>query len=181
MEDLRIIELYFDRDENAIKETDAKYGQLCFRIADNILRNSADAEECVSDTYWNVWNQIPPTRPKSFIAFLCKITRNISLNKSRFNHAAKRNPGVELSFSELEEVLPGEPALDEEYLGEVISDFLRSEKEDARNVFLRRYWFFDTVKEIADRYAFSESKVKSMLLRTRNRMKDYLILKGVRV
>lgn len=184
MDDRNIIELYFDRNEDAIKETDIKYGKLCLRIAYNVLNNHSDSEECVNDTYLSVWNQIPPTRPNNFMAFLCKIARNISLKRYHFNHAAKRNELVEISFSELESILPEtsfQPELDDGYLGKLISEFLRCEKEDARNVFIRKYWFFDTVEEIAERYSFTESKVKSMLSRTRNRMKVFLIQKEVRL
>lgn len=182
MDDLNIIELYFDRNENAIKETDIKYGKLCFRVAYNVLNDLSDSEECVNDTYLSVWKQIPPTRPNNFMAFLCKITRNISLKRYNFNHAAKRSELITISFSELESILPDhfcQPELEDEYLGGLISDFLRREKEDARNVFIRKYWFFDTVEEIAARYSFTESKVKSMLSRTRNRMKDFLTQKRV--
>lgn len=184
MDDQNIIEMYFDRNENAIKETDIKYGKLCMGIAYNILNDHFDSEECVNDTYLSVWNQIPPTRPTNFRAFLCKITRNISLKRYNFNHAAKRNRMTEVSFSELESILSDQDCqsvLENEYLANLISDFLRSEKEDARNVFLRKYWFFDTVEEIAERYSFTESKVKSMLSRTRNRMKDFLLQKGARL
>lgn len=184
MDDRSIIELYLERNQNAIRETDIKYGRLCMRIAYNVLNNHFDSEECVNDTYLSVWNQIPPTRPNNFTAFLCKITRNISLKRYSFNHAAKRNELIEISFSELESILPDDayqPELEDEYLGELVSDFLRSEKEDARNVFIRRYWFFDTVSEIAEHYSFTESRVKSMLSRTRNRMKVFLTQKGVRL
>lgn len=184
MDDRNIIELHCERNENAIKETDKKYGKLCFRIAYHILNNRSDSEECVNDTYLSVWKLIPPARPQNFMAFLCKITRNISLKRFRFNHAAKRNERMVISFSELESILPARsypPELEDEYLGGLITDFLRSEKEDARNVFIRKYYFFDTVEEIAERYSFTESKVKSMLSRTRNRMRDFLIQKGVRL
>lgn len=184
MDDLQIIELYFARKEQAIRETDIKYGKLCFQVANNVLDNAQDAEECVSDTYWNVWNQIPPTRPAHFSAFLCKIVRNLALKKLAFINALKRRPNAMISFSELEQVLPDEriaPSVDEEDLGRLISDFLRTEKEAARNVFLRRYWFFDSVSDIAARYNFRESKVKSMLLRTRNRLKIYLMKEGVAI
>ena len=184
MDDLIIIELYFARDEQAINETNIKYGKLCLHIAYNVLNNHLDSEECLNDTYLSVWNQIPPTRPNNFKAFLCKITRNLSLKRYTYNHAAKRNGLVEFSFSELENILPDhtyQSDLEDEYLGSLISEFLRSEKEDARNVFLRKYWFFDTIEEIAERYSFTESKVKSMLSRTRKRMKIFLIEKGVRL
>lgn len=182
MEDLQIIDLYFKRDENAIKETDIKYGKLCFHIANNILNNSADSEECVNDTYLGVWNVIPPQRPNNFMAFICKITRNLSLKRIEFNTAVKRSAHTVISLSELEEILPAQntpPEVEDEQLGKLISDFLRTEKEAARNVFIRKYWFFDTISDISARYSFSESKVKSMLFHTRNRLREYLKKEGV--
>ena len=106
MDDLMIIELYFERDEKAIKETDKKYGRLCFTVAINILGNDEDSEECVNDTYLSVWNKIPPTRPNNFMAFICKITRNLSLKRLDYNKAMKRTPESFVSFTELEDVLP---------------------------------------------------------------------------
>ena len=152
MEDLQIIELYFERNENAIKETDAKYGKLCFRVADNILKNNEDSEECVSDTYLSTWNQIPPTRPNNFMAFLCKITRNLSLKRMKFLTAAKRTSMATVSFSEIEGYVSDDQlskGIDEVELGMIFGKFLRTETRDARNVFIRRYWFFDSVSEIA--------------------------------
>ena len=184
MEDSKIIALYIARDEQAIRETEAKYGRLCFRVANNILANDADAEECVNDGYLGVWNRIPPTRPVHFSAFLCRIVRNLSLKKLAYLSAEKRASNAALSFEELEQVLPDHCVASdagEQRLGQLISDFLRAEKADARNVFLRKYWFFDSVSDIAARYGFSESKVKSMLLRTRNRLKDYLTKEGIPV
>lgn len=184
MEDLQIIELYFERNENAIKETDAKYGKLCFRVADNILKNNEDSKECVSDTYLTTWNKIPPVRPNNFMAFLCKITRNLSLKRLNFHTAAKRASVATISFDEIEGFVSDDQLRDdisEVELGIILSRFLRSEKDDARNVFIRRYWFFDSISEIAAHYAFSESKVKSMLFHTRNRLRDYLKKEGVEV
>lgn len=182
MEDRQIIELYFERDEQAIRETDGKYGRLCRSIALKLLESREDCEECINDTYWNVWNRVPPTRPENFRAFLCKITRNLSLKRFDYNRAAKRNQDLCTSFSELEAVLPDERIRadeGEEEIGKAISDFLRTEPEKSRVVFLRRYWFFDSVSEIAKRYSFSESKVKSMLFRTRNRLREYLEKEGI--
>ena len=182
MDDSQIIELYFERDEKAIKETELKYGALCFSIANNILNNEADTEECVNDTYLSVWNIIPPQRPNNFKAFVSKITRNLSLKRIEFNNAIKRSADTIISLSELEDVLPSKSVqseIEDEMLGKLISDFLRNEKEGARNVFIRKYWYFDTVADIAVRYSFSESKVKSILFHTRNRLKDYLIKEGV--
>ena len=184
MDDLRIIELYFERNEQAIKETDLKYGKLCHSIAYNILNNREDSEECVNDTYVGVWNAIPPTRPNNFIAFICRITRNLSLKRLEFIKREKRSADVLLSFEELAAVLPDEryaPNISDEDIGKVISKFLRNEKEDAKNVFIRKYYFFDSIGEIAKRYSFTESKVKNMLFYTRNKLKDYLIKEGVEI
>ena len=182
MDDVRIIELYFARKEQAISETHEKYGRLCRGIAYNILNNDEDAEECVNDTYLGVWNAIPPTRPNNFMAFICKITRNLSLKRLEAQTRQKRSVSLTVSFSELEEILPDD-AIDasasDENVGRLISDFLRGEKADIRKVFVRRYYFFDSVSDIAKRYSFSESKVKNILYRTRNKLKDYLIKEGV--
>ena len=184
MDDNQIIELYFARSEQAIKETDAKYGKLCFSVANRILENNEDSEECVNDTYLNAWNKIPPTRPNHLSAFLCKITRLISLKKLEFSSALKRTSTVIASFEELEGVLQDQkisPATAAEDLGKLISAFLRREKEDVRNIFLRKYFFCDSVSEIAERYRLNENTVKSMLFRTRNRLREYLRKEGVEV
>lgn len=184
MDDLMIIELYFARDEQAIKETDIKYGKLCFSMANNILSNDEDSEECVNDTYLSVWNKIPPTRPSNFRAFICKIVRNLSIKKLEFNLRLKRTQNVTVSYAELEEVLPDTrtaPEWEYENLGKIISDFLDSEKEDARNVFIRKYYFFDSISDIAARYSFTESKVKNMLYHSRNKLREILKKEGIEV
>ena len=184
MDDLMIIELYFARDEQAIKETDVKYGKLCFSMANNILSNDEDSEECVNDTYLSVWNKIPPTRPSNFRAFICKIVRNLSIKKLEFNLRLKRTQNVTVSYAELEEVLPDTrtaPEWEYENLGKIISDFLDSEKEDARNVFIRKYYFFDSISDIAARYSFTESKVKNMLYHSRNKLREILKKEGIEV
>ena len=182
MDDLKIIELYFERNERAIRETDAKYGKLCYRIAYNILNNREDSEECVNDTYMGAWNTIPPARPDNFVAFLSKIARNLSLKRLEFLTREKRSAAIVLSLDELVGVLPDErfsPEASDEYVGTLISAFLRTQKADARNVFIRRYFFFDSIGEICARYSFTESKVKNMLFRTRNKLKEYLIKEGI--
>lgn len=181
MDDVQIINLFFARDENAIKETDQKYGKLCFRVANNLLWNKEEAEECVNDTYLAVWNKIPPTRPNNFTAFICKITRNLSLKKLEFSNAKKRSADATISLSEIEETVPDNsfaPGVGDEEVGKRISAFLRSEKELSRNVFLRRYWFCDSISDIAGTYSLSGNNVKSMLLRTRNRLRDHLKKEG---
>ncbi len=182
MEDRDILELYFARDEAAIKETDQKYGKLCHSIAINILDNREDAEECVNDAYLGLWNSIPPKRPNSLCAFAAKLVRNHSMDRLKYNRAKKRNSDSMLSFDELEAVLPDTPYfqdMDEGKLGRWISEFLYTEDEDARNVFIRKYWFFDSIEDIAAQFGYSRSKVKSMLFRTRQRLWDYLTKKGV--
>ncbi len=184
MDDNSIVELFFERNEMAIRETDEKYGKLCRSISYNILKSREDSEECVNDTYVGLWNSIPPARPNSFAAFVCKITRNLSLKRLVFIKREKRSPQVLLSLDELSQVLPDEryaPEVTDEEVGRLISQFLRTQKEDARNVFIRKYFFFDSVAQIADRYSFTESKVKNMLFYTRNKLKDYLIKEGIEI
>lgn len=184
MNDIQIIKLYFAREERAIKETDQKYGKMCFQVANNLLLNKEDSEECVSDTYLTLWNKIPPTHPNNFTAFICKITRNLSLKKLELLKAKKRSPDAMVSFSEIEEILPDHriaAEMSDEELGKYISAFLQKEEVLDRNVFLRRYWFFDSIRDIATRYSMSESKVKSMLFRTRNRLRLFLRKEGIEV
>ena len=182
MDDRQIIELYFSRDERAIEETDIKYGRLCFGIANKILNNAGDAEECVNDTYLGVWNAIPPTRPENLMAFVCRVARNLSLKKLTAMRRQKRSLASVVPIHELEEILPDEcidAEVQDEDIGGLISDFLRREKRDARNVFIRRYWFCESIGDIARRYSFTESKVKNMLYHTRIKLKDHLIKEGV--
>lgn len=184
MDDRSIIELYFARDERAIAMTARRYGKICLRIAQNVLHNAQDAEECVNDVYVGIWNAIPPTRPEHFSAFACRITRNLALKRLAGNSRQKRDRAMTVSLSELEEILSDESIADgigEGVISDAISNFLRTEKEDARNVFIRKYYFFDSVEQIARRYGFSQSKVKSMLYHTRNRLKEYLIKENISI
>ncbi len=182
MEDKRIIELYFKRDEAAIKETAEKYGRLCHGIAFNILSDAGESEECENDTYFQLWNKIPPEEPRSLKAFIAKIARNLALKKLEYNSAKKRNTHATLSIHELEASLPDSSFaydIEDEALGELINEFLRSIAEDSRNVFVRRYFFHDGIRDISARYAFSSPKVKSMLHSTRARLRKFLIERGV--
>ncbi len=184
MDDLKLIDLYFARDEQAIKETEIKYGKLCLQIAKNLLKNREDCEECVNDTYLAVWNTIPPTRPNNFRAFICKIARNLCLKKLEFSNAAKRSANAILSLSEIEGIIADERIsqnINDEALGKLISSFLWKEKELNRNIFIRKYWFFDSVSDISQRYSVSESNVKSILFRTRNRLKVFLMKEGIEI
>ena len=184
MDDSKIIELYFDRDERAIKETQDKYGKLIFGIANNMLNSREDADECVNDTYLGVWNSIPPLRPISFRAFVCKIARNVSLKRLEYESADKRGRNLTVSLSELEGVLCDSqiaPDVTDGEISRLISDFLRSESKIKRDVFIRRYYFFDSIEDIAKRYSFSQSKVKSMLFHTRRKLKDFLEKEGIEI
>lgn len=184
MDDRSIIALYFARDEQAIRETAEKYGKLCHGIARNVLGNDQDAEECVNDTYVGLWNAIPPAQPENLSAFVCRVVRNLSLKRLASLSRQKRDRAVTVSLSELEQILPDEQlAKDcgEQRLAELISIFLKGEKEQARLVFIRKYYFFDSVADIAQRYHFSQSKVKSLLYHTRSRLREFLIKENVTI
>lgn len=182
MDDSGIIDLYWKRSEQAIQETDIKYGKLCMHLARNILVNVEDAEECVNDTYFGAWNAMPPVRPNVLCAFIMRITRNLALKKIEYNTAQKRNPEVEVSLTELDDCISGIENVEHQYEAEVlakhISDFLRAQDYISRNVFIRRYWFYDSICDIAVRFSMSESKVKSMLFRARNKLKTHLVKEG---
>lgn len=180
MEDSEIVRLYLARDEAAVRATDEKYGRLCKSVARSILSCPEDAEECVNDSYVAVWNAIPPTLPSSFPAYLCKTVRNLSLKRLEYLSREKRSQSVLVSLDELESILPDEAAekIDESGLAELISTFLHSQKESVRLVFVRKYYFFDSIEAIADRYSFTPSKVKNMLFRTRSKLREYLIREG---
>ena len=181
LEDSDIIELYLKRDERAIDETATKYGPYCEKIALNILNNQFDAEECVNDTYLRTWNSIPPTLPRIFSAFLAKITRNVAIDKYKSRNAEKRiaNP---ISLDELSECV-GDGTISDQLeisaIGSAISKFLHGESEINRRIFVRRYFFEDSVRDIAKFYRISESKVKTSLHRTRERLKRFLEKEGI--
>ena len=184
MEDNQIINLYFDRSEQAIKETDTKYGGYCYSIAYNILTNQEDAEESVSDTYLSAWNSMPPRRPPALAAFLGKITRNISIDRWRKYRAFKRGEGqIEIALEELSECVSGmESAEDTAIRKEVLASinrFLGTLKDTERSVFLCRYWYLDSTEEIAEKSGFTVSKVKSMLFRIRKRLYAQLQEEGL--
>lgn len=185
MEDSEIIDLYFARSEQAIAETDSKYGPYCRAIAYRILENRDDSSECVNDTYFRVWNAIPPQRPTGFRAFLGRITRNLALGRYRASRALKRGGGrVEVALEELREAavcLPPDETVDEAELARLIDAFLDGLAPQARVFFVRRYWYLDSVKEIAAAYHVGVSAVKMSLLRSRNALKARLEEEGVTV
>lgn len=181
MDDEKIVELYFDRNEQAISETENKYGKYCFSVAFNILSSNEDSKECVNDTWVNAWNSIPPQRPGILKAFLGKIARNIALNRLDFNMAKKRGSNICDICDELNECIPdGSPALDDEYaLKEAINGFLSGLDKRIRVIFMRRYWYACPVKEIAQSMNMSENNVSVILHRTRNQFREYLHRKGI--
>ena len=184
MEDHAIIELYWERSEDAISKTAAKYGGYCYTIAYNILSNNEDAEESVNDTWLAAWNTMPPRRPKLLAAFLGKMTRYISLDRWKNRTARKRGGGeVPLVLEELEECISGEDSVEKEYLQKEftksLNQFVENLPDVERKVFLCRYWYMDSIEDIAERFGFSESKVASMLHRTRGKLRKMLEQEGI--
>ena len=184
MDDGKIIDLYFSRSETAIVETDRKYGKYCYSIAYNILTNNEDAEESVSDTYMAAWKAIPPKRPSILATFLGKITRHLSIDRWRSRNRYKRGGGeIVLALEELEECIADEQSLEKVFerkqLTLLINRFLESLPETERRVFLCRYWYLDSVSDIASYYGFSDSKVASMLHRTRKKLRTVLEKEGL--
>lgn len=184
MEDNQIIQLYFDRSEEAISQTAIKYGKYCRTIAYNILHNFEDSEECVNDTYWKAWGIIPPRRPSRLAAFLGKITRNLSLDVYRHYTAYKRGGGeLPIALEELGDCVSSLGSLDdyadEMVLVDTLNHFLASLSVEHRKIFMRRYWYVSSVKDIADDYDITESKVKMSLLRSRNQLKAVLEKEGI--
>jgi len=183
MEDDRIIALYFDRDEQAIAETEMKYGRYCYTIAYGILAIHEDAEESVSDTWVDAWNIIPPNHPTMLSTFLGKITRRISIDKWRLRHSKKRGGGeIPLVLDELEDCIAhGSDVmeiLEKQRLTDVINRFLYTLPENEQKVFLCRYWYMDSLESICHQFGFSESKVKTMLHRTREKLRHVLREEG---
>lgn len=185
MEDRQIIALYFQRDEAALSETEIKYGTFCRRIADNVLNNTEDAEECVNDTYLMAWKQIPPTVPESLQAFLGKIVRNLSISRYRALHAKKRFSGMEVMLSELNDCIPAAANVEQEIEGKELTGYINSWlaglKTEERVLFVRRYWYGDEVKNLAGQYDSSAVKITQRLLRLRRKLKAFLEEKGVSV
>ena len=184
MDDKQILELYQKRSETAISETADKYGKYCYCIAYRILYDELDSEECVNDTYLRAWEAIPPQCPEKLSAFLGKITRNLALNRYKYYLREKRGNGqTALVIDELNECLPAsnntEEAIEEKLLVELLNQFLYSLPTEKRNIFLRRYWYLSSIQEIAKDYGFSESKVKMILLRIRNKLSQVLEKEGV--
>lgn len=184
MDDTKIIDLFWARNEDAIIQTDIAYGRRLYVLSNKILNNREDAQECVSDTYMKTWEIIPPQRPNYFYAFLASICRHLSFHKVDWRLAAKRNAEVVSLTQEMEMCIP-DTSRDRELkgreLGRVMDAFLESLPKETRLIFLRRYWHVDTIAEIAARYGITESKVKMQLSRTRDKLRNFLESEGIYV
>lgn len=183
MEDKQIVDLFWQRTNQAIIETQNKYGKLCLQLASNITGNLQDAEEIVNEAYLALWNKIPPEKPQYLKSFVCKITRNISIDRVRYYQANKRKGSALVSLDEIEDILSGvdtpESLYDRKETAAYISEFLRNIKPDKRKMFLQRYWYCKTISEIANEVGVTEGRVKVTLHRIRKELKKYLESKGV--
>lgn len=178
MDDEKIIELFFERSEQAIGALDEKYGRVFRSVSFNILRNQQDAEECVNDAYLGVWNAIPPASPNPLLAFVCKIVRNVSLKRYEQNTAVKRNSIYDVAMEELEDCLVSPSTVEDEIaeseLTKIIEAFIDSLSKENRVIFVRRYWFSDTYSDIAGRVGMTEKNVSVRLTRIRKELRAYL-------
>ena len=183
MNDSQIVNMYWERNEKAVEETQKKYGSFCYSVAYSILCNEEDAKESVNDTYLDAWNSIPPHKPSVLSAFLGKITRRISIDKWRNKNAARRGGGqITDTLDELAECIPDsngiEKQLEEKALNETINSFIKSLPEKEQKIFICRYWYLDSIKSISEQFGFSQSKVTSMLFRIREKLRKILMEEG---
>ena len=185
MEDQAIIDLFFDRSEQAISELSKKYGRLCCKVASNILHNSLDAEECVNDTYLGVWNSVPPQQPNPLLSYVCGITRNLAMKKYHASTARKRNSFYDVALDELESCLSTADTTESEFsareLTELLNQFLKTLDQESRVIFLRRYWYADSISAIALRLRMSDNQVSVRLHRVRKKLQTHLRKEGVLV
>lgn len=186
MSEQEILELYLARDEEAIRKSEESYGAYCYTVAYRILRDDGEAAECVNDTWFQAWRAIPPTQPQNLGAYLAKITRNLSLNRYRSACRKIREADrVAISIEELQECIPAgqtpEQAMEQSFLGELISDFLRGLQKEERVMFVRRYFYMDSVAEVADYLGCSESKVKTTMFRCRKKLQELLVREEVSI
>lgn len=182
MDDEKIINLYINRQEIAIHETDKKYGRLCNGISMGILNDKRDCEECISDTWLTLWNQIPPKRPNPLKAYICRIIKNLSLKRYEHDHAKKRNSEYDLSIEELNDCVSKkenvEGKIEYKELKKLIAVFIEELPKEKRVLFLRRYWFLQSVKEIAKDYDMTPKNISVKLLRIRKELKEFLREEG---
>lgn len=185
MEDRRIVELFLARAEEAISALNQKYGRLCRRIAMNILHNESDAEECEADTALAVWNTVPPNEPDPLMPYVCRIARNLALDRYRYNHAARRGGGAEVLLSEIGDIVSDTAGAEDDAMAAVtaaaVSDFLRGQKKEDRRLFVRRYFHGDSVDGIAREMGISPNAASVKLHRMRTRLRAFLTERGIDV
>lgn len=185
MDDLQIIGLFFKRSERAVAELSDKYGALCMSVAVNVLQNTEDAEECVNDAYMKVWEHVPPDEPKSLSAYLLRIVRNLSVNRLRDNSRDKRSANYASCIDELEELIPSSSSVEDEIsekeLGAYISEYVKTLSTENRMIFVRRFFYMDSVGDVAKATGLRTGTVRTRLTRLRAGLKEYLKEKGVTV
>ena len=185
MEDSKIIELFYARSEQAIMELSKKYGAVCSKVARNILNNNLDAEECVNDAYLGAWNTIPPRNPDPLLTYICRIVRNLSITRYHANTAVKRNSYYDAALDELEESLASPSGVETEISGKELSReidrFLDTLDQDTRVMFVRRYWYSESIPGIAASFRMSNNNVSVRLSRTRKKLKKYLKKEGYEI
>lgn len=183
LDDREIIALFYERSEQAIVELSKKYGAVCTKVANHILNNRQDAEECVNDAYLGAWNTIPPQNPNPLLSYVCRIVRNLAIKKYHANTAAKRNSTYDLALEELETCFPAATSVEEDfYAGEIariIDDFLKTLDRENRILFVRRYWHSDSIAELAELFHTSKHNVSVRLSRTREKLRKHLLKEGV--
>ena len=182
LEDSKIIGLFFERSEQAIEELDSKYGPAVRKTAANILKDRLDVEECVNDTYLNTWNSIPPHVPDPLAAYVCRIARNLAVNRYHANHAEKRNGNYDLVLDEIEECIPSGVNVETEYeaqeLSAAINRFLSTLDKNDRFLFVRRYWYADSVSDLAEASGGSANRIYVRLFRLREKLRNTLVKEG---
>ncbi len=185
MDDGKIIEMLKRRDESALAEIEKKYGKLLFRLAFGILCSNEDTEEVINDTLLAAWKNTADFIPENLPAYLCKIIRNLAIKKLRHHTAKKRNSNYNLSLEELGDIFPSSDSSEEILMQNetkrAISDFIKNLDDRTRRIFLRRYWYFDSVKDIASAFSLGENNVRTILFRTRQQLKEYLINEGIAI
>ena len=184
MEDSQILDLFFRRSEHSIDALHKKYYRFCYSVIMKIIPDSRDIEECINDTFLRTWNSIPPNRPECLSAYLATIARNVAIDRYSYNTARMRNSALTVAFEELEPFLPAFDSADnnivnEQYFKEFMNRFLKKQSKEARVFFIRRYWYGDSIKEIATDCKVREEKVKTSLFRTRNKLKAAMLKEGI--
>ena len=185
MDDSKIIELFYERSEQAIIELSNKYGHICYKVADNILNNRLDSEECVNDAYLGVWNAVPPQKPDPLLSYVCRIVRNLALKKYHENTAQKRNSIYDIALDEIADCIPASFSVEDEVAAKevagLIDNFLETLDQESRILFVRRYWHADSIEELGILFHKSKHYVSVRLSRIRKALKQYLKEKGVSI